>query len=146
MPFRPERIGDDFDASAAGSLERQLLDTIRATGMLERTRVRSFDHRSVRAIRALEPELAAGLLVSGTAVLFPSRLARESGCDTYCPDYNFLDEPQIAASHAEGVRVVPWTVNEPAHWERLMAWGVDGITTDYPDRLGEWLHRRGLDC
>ena len=30
---------------------------------------------------------------------------------------------------------VRFTVNEPHEWERLLAWGVDGITTDYPDRL-----------
>src|SRR5437899_1688164 len=36
--------------------------------------------------------------------------------------------------HAAAVRVVPWTVNEPDDWQRLLDWGVDGITTDYPDR------------
>jgi glycerophosphoryl diester phosphodiesterase len=32
------------------------------------------------------------------------------------------------------VRVIPWTVNKPPDMRRMIAWGVDGIITDYPDR------------
>ena len=45
--------------------------------------------------------------------------------------------------HEEGVRVIPWTVNEVQDWQRLIDWGVDGITTDYPDRLAEYLYKVG---
>ena len=41
----------------------------------------------------------------------------------------------IAAAKALGLKVIPWTVNERADMERLIALGVDGIITDYPDRL-----------
>ena len=42
-------------------------------------------------------------------------------------------------AHAAGLRVLPWTANEADEWRRLLAWGVDGITTDYPDRLAAFL-------
>ena len=51
----------------------------------------------------------------------------------------------MRACHAAGVRVLPWTVNDEADWLRLLDWGVDGITTDYPDRLAKLLRRRGID-
>src|SRR5947208_187845 len=74
----------------------------------------------------------------------PAGLAKSAGADTYCPDYRFLDAAQVRACHAAGVRVLPWTVNDEADWLRLLDWGVDGITTDYPDRLAEVLRRRGI--
>ena len=40
--------------------------------------------------------------------------------------------------------MVPWTINEPEDWMRLLDWGVDGITTDYPDRLATVLRARGI--
>jgi glycerophosphoryl diester phosphodiesterase len=55
------------------------------------------------------------------------------------PDLHFLDERQVRQLHAAGIAVLPWTVNEPSDWQRLLAWGVDGITTDYPDRLARFL-------
>jgi glycerophosphoryl diester phosphodiesterase len=41
--------------------------------------------------------------------------------------------------------VIPWTVNEARDWERLVAWGVDGITTDYPDQLADWLRKQHVE-
>src|SRR5262245_22860064 len=118
VPFHPEMIGDGFTGTEPGLLERRVVDAARAAGMVYRTVVRSFDHRSVVAIRTLEPSLlTTALLVSGTALANPGRLARETGCAFYCPDAKFLDEGQVQNAHAEGVSVIPWTVNDPAEWE-----------------------------
>jgi glycerophosphoryl diester phosphodiesterase len=138
VPFHPERIGDAFDAESAGLLETRILEAIRAAGVVERIIVRSFDHRSIRALRTLEPALTTAVLVAGTAPVDPAQLARSAGAQVYCPDYLFLDQTQLRQLHGAGFRVVPWTVNDPEDWSRLCDWGVDGITTDYPDRLVEW--------
>ncbi len=106
--------------------------------------VRSFDHRSVLALRRLEPGLTAAVLVANTAPVRPVELMRAADAQIYCPDVNFLDELQVRQLHEAGVRVQPWTVNDEVSWERLLAWGVDGITTDFPDRLADFLRRRGV--
>jgi len=41
--------------------------------------------------------------------------------------------------HALKVQVVPWTVNTPEEWQRLLDMGVDGIITDVPDELIQFL-------
>jgi glycerophosphoryl diester phosphodiesterase len=41
----------------------------------------------------------------------------------------------IRAAHAQGIQVNVWTIDEPADMKRLISWEVDGIITDYPDRL-----------
>lgn len=145
VPYYPQTVGDDFDGEAPGLLERGVVEVVRAAGVAGRTRVRSFDHRSVRAVKRIAPELSAAVLVAETAPVDPAALAKSAGADTYCPDYRFLDAAQVRACHAAGVRVLPWTVNTEADWLRLLEWGVDGITTDYPDRLAELLRRRGVE-
>jgi glycerophosphoryl diester phosphodiesterase len=144
VPYRPEEVGDGFDGASPGELERRLVETVRAAGVAGRVAFRSFDHRSVRAVRRLAPDIPAAVLVAETAPVDPAALARQADAGTYCPGYDFLDEVQVRQLHAAGVRVVPWTVNEPEDWARLVLWGVDGITTDYPDRLASWLRENGI--
>jgi glycerophosphoryl diester phosphodiesterase len=138
-PFHPEYVADDFDGDKPGVLEHRLVDLIRAADLLKRVSVRSFDHRSVRALGSIEPLLETAILVSGMAPVDPVELTEAAGARTYCPDYHFLDARQVSRLHAAGIKVLPWTVNEPADWQRLIDWGVDGITTDFPDRLAAFI-------
>jgi glycerophosphoryl diester phosphodiesterase len=143
-PFFPEHIGDDFTPEAPGLFEKQVVEAVRAAGVVGRTLVRSFDHRCVLLLRRMEPGLTGAALVNATAFVNPAELLRAADARVYAPGYHFLDDVQVRQIHAFGGWVIPWTVNDPGHWEKLLAWGVDGITTDYPDRLGAWLKRRGL--
>src|SRR5438445_853357 len=54
-PFHPEFIGDGCDGDSPGLLEERLLHEVLTAGVVERTSVRSFYHRRVRALRRLEP-------------------------------------------------------------------------------------------
>jgi glycerophosphoryl diester phosphodiesterase len=139
VPFCPENIGDDFTGATAGTLERGVVAAVRRAGVLDRTIVRSFDHRAVRAVKEIEPTLRTGVLVDHTALVDPVHVAQAAGAVNYCPDYRFLDEATVRQLRQGGVRVLPWTVNRAEEWERLIAWGVDGLTTDFPDRLLAWL-------
>lgn len=44
--------------------------------------------------------------------------------------------------HRAGAHMHVWTVNELADMHRLLDWGVDGLVTDFPDRLAAVLHER----
>ncbi|WP_422646928.1 glycerophosphodiester phosphodiesterase [Actinoalloteichus caeruleus] len=61
------------------------------------------------------------------------------------PDYQpFTTRELVEEAHAAGLRVVPWTVNDQATMRKLLDDGVDGLITDYPDRLRSVLAERGL--
>ena len=62
------------------------------------------------------------------------RLVAAAGCAVWSPLYRNATPDDVAAAKALGLKVIPWTVNERADMERLIALGVDGIITDYPDR------------
>ncbi|SOD95992.1 glycerophosphodiester phosphodiesterase family protein [Spirosoma fluviale] len=54
--------------------------------------------------------------------------------DIYSPNFRLLSQRKITWLHDQGIRVIPWTINQRADMERLKRWGVDGLITDYPDR------------
>jgi glycerophosphoryl diester phosphodiesterase len=141
-PFCPATVDDGFTGTAPALLEQRVLAAIHAAGVLGRTRVRSFDHRSVRAVKQLEPGLQAAVLIYNTVPAQIAPVLAAAQAELYCPDYHFVDAEVVRQVHAVGGRVIPYTVNEPDHWQTLVAWGVDGITTDYPDRLLRWLRRK----
>ena len=74
-----------------------------------------------------EPELAA----------LEARLLKDSALAVTSPAL-------LAQAHTLGLKVVPWTVNDTALIDKLLDWGVDGLITDYPDRLRTVMARRGL--
>jgi glycerophosphoryl diester phosphodiesterase len=144
VPFHPETVGDSFDGDRPGVLEQRVVELVRAANLVERVAVRSFDHRTVRAVRQLESGLTGQVLVADTVPADPVQVTRAAGAVVYCPAYRFLDEGLVRYLHSEGIRVLPWTVNDPQAWERLVGWNVDGITTDCPDQLAKFLRQRGI--
>jgi glycerophosphoryl diester phosphodiesterase len=132
---------------------------IRAAGLTTRATVQSFDWRTLTAMRRIAPEIErvcltaealnfdtikrgeggpspwlAGLDIDDFAGSVP-RLVQAAGCAVWSPLYRNAKPDDIAAAKALGLKVIPWTVNERADMERLIALGVDGLITDYPDRL-----------
>jgi glycerophosphoryl diester phosphodiesterase len=59
----------------------------------------------------------------------------------WSPSYEDLDPAALAAARALGIKVIAWTVNEPADIARVLAMKVDGIISDYPDRVRQALGR-----
>jgi glycerophosphoryl diester phosphodiesterase len=144
VPFRPEFIGDSFDGGEPGELEQRVVELIRAAGVANRTMVQCFDHRALKALRRLEPKLSAAVLIANTAPLAIPEIVRAADAQVYSPDFRFLDARQVRQAHDARIRVVPYTVNDPDDMTRLLDWGVDGIITDYPDRLAHLLQTRHI--
>jgi glycerophosphoryl diester phosphodiesterase len=55
--------------------------------------------------------------------------------EIFSPTHEVVDAALVARTHAAGLQILPWTVNEIADMQRLIDLEVDGIITDYPDRL-----------
>jgi glycerophosphoryl diester phosphodiesterase len=139
VPYHPENQGDGYTGRGTARLEDEILAAIQAAGLQGRTRVRSFDHRCIHYFKQGAPEIEVAVLVADTMPVVPAELARAAGADVYCPSFEFLDAEAVQSLHAAGLRVLPWTVNRQEDWARLITWGVDGITTDFPDRLTAFL-------
>lgn len=112
-----------------------LLNELQDLGVLDRAIIQSFDPATLVAFRELTDAGAAALLVSTAEDIDPAMSALGFTPDILSPNYEMVDEDLLADAQAAGMQVIPWTVNEPPAMERLIALGVDGLITDYPNRI-----------
>jgi glycerophosphoryl diester phosphodiesterase len=67
-----------------------------------------------------------------------------AGCAVWSPRFHDLTPDAVAETKSLGLKVIPWTVNERSDMARLIALGVDGIITDYPNRLRELMAEKEI--
>ena len=119
-----------------------LLAAIRARALEARVIVQSFDFRVLHAMRSLAPAIRLAALDESDGRDFVA-IARAARADIMAPEYKMVTRAKVRAAHGAGIQVIPWTVNDPHDWEALVEAGVDGIITDDPAGLIDWLRKRG---
>jgi glycerophosphoryl diester phosphodiesterase len=141
---------------------------VKANNAADRTMIQSFDWRTLRAVRKTAPEIPTACLTIETSNsntvrrddatpspwlggLDPKayggsvpRLAKATDCAVWSPFWRNLTIETLAEAHTLGLKVVPWTVNEPADMVRLIDRKVDGLITDYPVEALALLAEKGL--
>jgi glycerophosphoryl diester phosphodiesterase len=120
-----------------------LLYAIHGRAVGARVIVQSFDFRILRETRRLAPRIRLAALVETDTPDFVAA-TRAAGADIMAPQFPLVTAEKVAAARAAGIPVVPWTVNTPADWSRVVEAGVDGIISDDPAALITWLKARGL--
>ena len=141
---------------------RAILDVVRAHGMAQRVSLQSFDWRALQIARQIAPELPTVFLTaqlprfdtvtSGDWTLglraadfdTTANMVAAAGGKTWSPHHSNLSQAVLRRARSLGLRVIPWTVNEPADMARLIDLGVDGLITDRPDRLRTVMQQRGI--
>ena len=116
---------------------RLLYDQIDRAGLRDRVVVQSFDVRTLQAMRRIDPTLRLALLVGGDENPDAKLEALGFVPDILSPNYRLVNPGLLRRADAAGMAVVPWTVNEPEAMRRMLALGVDGLITDYPNRFVE---------
>jgi len=112
---------------------RKVIAEIRRAGVEKRATIQSFDWRTLKVVEREAPEIATVYLTMGKDS-DPDKV-RAAGGKIWSPDFRDLDHEKLRQARTQNLRVIPWTVNEPADIARILALGVDGIISDYPDRF-----------
>jgi glycerophosphoryl diester phosphodiesterase len=141
---------------------------LRERGLTSRVTIQSFDWRSLARVREVAPEIERSCLTSQQpgddtvqaaepgpkfwlVGLDPSlhagsapRLVAATGAPVWSPAFRDLRPERMREARELGLKVLPWTVNERPDMEHLISLGVDGLITDYPDRLRAVLAERKM--
>lgn len=155
-PRRPE------ESPAPQAFVRAVMAVIDSHGMASRTSLQSFDWRILQASADIAPGLPRSYLSaqlprfntladgSWTAGLKlgefedAAAMVAAAGGKLWSPHFSDLSQSTLARARSLNLRVIPWTVNEASDMARLIDWGVDGLITDFPDRLRAVMQARGM--
>ena len=148
---------------------RAVIGEIRKAGLTSRTTIQSFDWRTLQIAQKEAPEIVTVYLSSqqgagdtvqiGKPGASPwlagfdvddyagsvARAVKAAGGTVWSPNYRDVTEPLVRDAQSLGLKVVPWTVNDDADLVRLLDWKVNGLITDYPDKLRALMKTRGMD-
>jgi len=145
---------------------RALVEEIRKAGMAARSQVQSFDWRTLQVVQRIAPEIPTAYLTlqrrfdnigaerpegSNWTAGFQYRdhgsvpkMVKAAGGSAWSAFHGDLDVAKVKEAQALGLKVLAWTVNDPAVMERLIGYGVDGLITDRPDLARKLLEARGI--
>jgi len=119
-----------------------VLKVINEKGISNRVTLQSFDVRALEEIKKNAPQIKTSLLVDEFESIKDKLNQLSFKPDIISPYFNLIDASIVKKLHAEGYKVVPWTLNEQKDIKAMIDFHVDGIISDYPDLVLQLLNVR----
>ncbi len=128
-----------------------LLNALKKHQMLDRSIIQSFDIRTLKAAREIDANCKISVLIEdrpttplkGPIEDLAITLSRSPlRANILSPNHEWLTAEDVRAFHAVGMQVVPWTANSESDWKKLLEFGVDGIISDNPKALIDYLGKQ----
>jgi len=116
-----------------------VVNLIKQKNIVERTSIQSFDLRPLKVLHQKYPKVQTAYLVYGVGCSDAQKQIELLGFTPtiYSPEYKYVTKETVDYCHAHNMKIIPWTVNTKSEIDALMAMGVDGLITDYPNLIGK---------
>lgn len=116
-----------------------VLDDIEKHDMMNRVNLQSFDLEILEEIKRQLPTMEVALLVEDNEAIEIKLSKLSYKPEIISPYFKLLSKQSVNDYQSKGFKIIPWTINEEKDMKQMIEWQVDGIITDYPDRLIELL-------
>lgn len=129
---------DGFSQPAPEAFMKTMMEVLKPylKGLKDRLIIQSFDGRPLKIIHRDYPRIPIGFLTGDGKSGLAAHIAQLGFSPAfYNPQFGVVTPELLKACHDLGIKVLPWTVDDVKEMQRLKDMGVDGIITDYPDRL-----------
>jgi len=96
--------------------------------------VSSFNHIELKKFKDLQPNIKIGALITGIPVDY-AKFGQDLEAYSVNLSMEFINKEFVDDAHKRGLKVCVWTVNDVDDIQRMKNLGVDGMFSNYPDRL-----------
>jgi glycerophosphoryl diester phosphodiesterase len=118
-----------------GPYAKRVIEMIDELGIASRCIVQSFDPAILEVVHTERPDLVVALLVENEDGLDANLQRLTFKPQIYSPYFKLVDKKVLASLRERDIELVVWTVNETSDIRSMIKLGVDGIISDYPDRV-----------
>ena len=109
-------------------------------GLTNSITIQSFDPRALKYVKQIEPYIKLSYLIEEVNIDDNVILiAKDLGVQIISPDYSLLNKDNVLLMHKNGFDILPWTVNTVSDFKKMIEYGVDGIVTDYPKVMKDYI-------
>jgi glycerophosphoryl diester phosphodiesterase len=115
-------------------IEENLIEMLYKFKYEDKVILSSFNHYSMVHCKEISKEIKTGLLYMSD-LYQPEVYCKHTGADALHPYFYSINKDIIDSAKREGILVNPFTVNDEDHMKNLIISGVDGLITNYPDKL-----------
>lgn len=113
-------------------------------GIQKRTVIQSFDIKSLQIAHEKYPKIELVYLVINENSTEKNLALLGFTPEIYSPYFKMINATEAAFCQSKNMKLVPWTVNEVQDMESMIALRVEGIISDYPDRLIKLLQTKNI--
>lgn len=117
------------------SFSDKAMEVIQSKNIGDRYVIQSFDTRCLNYMHERYPQVRLVYLVESILSLEDNLQKLDFTPDVYSPYHLLVNSRTVNVCHEAGIKVIPWTVDEEKDMQQLLDLGVDGIITNYPNRL-----------
>ncbi len=121
-----------------------VVTVVEELGIIKRTFIQSFDIESLQQTQILNDKIKLVYLIENKNNIEDNIEALGFKPDVYSPYFKLIDQAVLDYCKKNKIQLIPWTVNEESDMKHMISIQVDGIITDYPDRLMDLTRRLGI--
>jgi len=131
---------DGFEQPAPEEYMKIMMDVLKPylKQIKDRLIIQSFDRRPLQVLHKTHPDIPLGYLTGDKSKTVEQNIqAMGFTPEFYNPHYSLVNSGFLKECHEKDMKVLPWTVEKKEDMKRLISLGVDGIISDYPNRVTE---------
>jgi glycerophosphoryl diester phosphodiesterase len=122
------------------NFSNKLVDILNKYNIVKNVIIQSFDTRALNYVKEIDPSIKTSYLIEELQSLDNLiKISKNLGVTIISPYYKLIDKKIVKKLHDNGFEVLPWTINDINIFKQNIEYGVDGVITDYPKQMNDYL-------
>lgn len=144
------KVHNDYIKKNTPRMVKELIAAVKKHKIYDRTVLQSFDINVIDQARVQDSKIKTSFLIEKPMdeilttlnLKTTSDLIKKYKFNILSPNFKLMTKPQVKELQAQGIQVIPWTVNEVKDWQSVVEMEVDGIISDDPVGLKDYLNKK----